>query len=133
MALSKSFATGQILTAEDVNTHLVNHVPNPGDPYITDWIKCTLNSDFSGTCEVRRIGMLVELKANVTGDFPEGHTLFGQLGADWAPSDVIARIAAYSGGHPSTAYVNLSGSIGVTNRSGATRPGTQFRGTWTLG
>lgn len=39
MALSKAFAVGELLTAEDVNDHIVNHVPAPGDPYITDLIK----------------------------------------------------------------------------------------------
>lgn len=63
MARSKTFADGEILTPADVNDHLVNHVPNPGDVYDTGWL--TLSS---GTINVwaRRVGLVVTVSADMS-------------------------------------------------------------------
>lgn len=87
MTLSKSFATGQILTAEDVNTHLVNHVPNPGDPYDTDWVPVPADIGEISPVEVRRSGMNVYLRGIPDGAAitSSGYTRFGTLPAEFRP------------------------------------------------
>lgn len=118
MALSKSFATGQILTAEDVNTHLVNHVPNPGDPYDTGWRNVPLNSGYEyqggSPCQVRRIGMLVHIRWGFSTSGWSGNTIPAVLPEGFRPSQsVYAPCAGSSASNLGLAVISTNGNISI--------------------
>lgn len=75
MARSKTFADGELLHATDVNSHLVNHVPNPGDVFDTGWTDVPLAAGFTANnaVQVRRIGLVIYWRGRVSrgaGEFP---------------------------------------------------------------
>lgn len=138
MALSKTFAVGELLTAQEVNEHLVNHVPTPGDPYDTGWVDCIMRTaaGFDGSLAVRAVGMVVEIKGNVTaGNMPTQNTVVADLPpGNFAPADGLARPAVYwTAAATDIGYVASSGLVGVTNTTAITRTSCQIRGVWLRG
>lgn len=138
MALSKTFAVGELLTAQDVNDHLVNAVPVQGAAYDTGWVDCIMRTGdgFAGSLAVRRVGVVVELKGSVTaGSMPVQNTVVAELPpGHFAPADGLARPAVYwTAAATDIGYVSTSGLIGVTNTTTLTRTSCQMRGTWLVG
>lgn len=78
MANSKTFATGEMLTATDVNRHLVNAVPTTGNPVTTSGELAT-NSAHWGNSVVRyrRQGLVVDVFGAITKQ-----TLTSTIGAE---------------------------------------------------
>lgn len=77
MALSRTFLDGDLLTSADINDHLVNRVPNPGDAYDTGWVDVTLATGFTATAPVQvcRIGQVIYWRGRIlrsAGNFPLG-------------------------------------------------------------
>lgn len=70
MALSKTFADGEILTPADVNGHLANHVPNTGDPFLYGPVDLVTAADVR--IAIRRAGMAVTVWATGTISIPPG-------------------------------------------------------------
>jgi len=102
----------------------------------TGWVSCTLNSGFTGTLTVRRLGSIVELQAAVDGTFPDGNSAAaGVIPAGFRPTGEHARLGGYiSGGYPCIGYVVASsGSFGITQRTGTTHNLVYVRGMWTIG
>lgn len=77
MALSKTFASGAILTAADVNNHLVNHVPAAGQPFAPAAVSLANPGGWSNhSVIVRRVGLIVVMTVNTQiGSASSGSTL----------------------------------------------------------
>ncbi|WP_102509085.1 hypothetical protein [Sanguibacter massiliensis] len=81
MTLSKTFAAGAPLSAADVNSNLVNHVPSSGDPFIDGPVDLVNAADVR--IRIRRAGMVVTVWATGTIAIPPaGRPIVG-------PSNVI--------------------------------------------
>lgn len=70
----KEFASGEVLTAEDVNEYLNPSVPDDADVYDTGWVNLSLLNGWqaSGSLvpQYRRIGLQVFLRGRATGGDP---------------------------------------------------------------
>lgn len=107
---------------------------------LTPWT--TLSTGFSaivtgGTLKVRRNGREVEIDMSLTASVPDGNTALapgGFLPATFLPSS-IARVPAYlAGGYLGLLYFGTDGSMGITQRSGASRSAPAARGIgWVVG
>ena len=107
---------------------------------LTPWT--TLSTGFSaivtgGTLKVRRNGREVEIDMSLTASVPDGNTALapgGFLPATFRPSS-IARVPAYlAGGYLGLLYFGTDGSMGITQRSGASRSAPAARGIgWVVG
>lgn len=124
----------QDLTAVNVSEDGTNwHAIYGGD---TGWVAGTLDTGFTGSLRVRRVGNLVEINATVDGTYPEGNTVIGSIPAAYRPSATytVPRPGVHlAGAYPAVGYVLSTGEVGVTQRSGASRTSAQMRGTWLLG
>lgn len=93
MALSKSFGDGEVLRSSDVNAHLVNHVPAPGDPYDTGWTPITVLAGYVAqeNLAVRRVGMQVYLRGAISTagstPFPTAWTRVATIPAGFRPGN----------------------------------------------
>lgn len=89
MALSKAFANDEVLSAEDTNTHLVNHVPAPGATYDTGWVTVPWSTGFSTGADrplqVRRIGLWIEVRGCVNGVGGSGNHMVGVIPEAFRP------------------------------------------------
>lgn len=137
MARSRTFADGEILTPADVNDHLVNHVPNPGDVYDTGWQTVPLAPDFSGQLRYRRVGIQVEMQYSVTSStgLVPGATQINStaLPAEVRPPDNRRGGAALSGNYTGATGISASGVVFVIHQSGATREGASGSCVYFLG
>ena len=107
-------------------------VANPAQETDTGWVTVPLLSGFTGEAWVRRVGVMVELQASVTGTIPEGNTSFATCPEGFRPTGEDARFGAYfSGAYQGVGYVTAGGAVGVTQRTG-TRTDVRARGTWLL-
>lgn len=114
MALSKTFAVGELLTAEDVNDHLVNVVPNPGDPYLTDTTPITLASTAGGALYARRIGPLAILMFE--GVSTSGTGVIAELPPEFQPGGTPPNprgVIATTGTDPAIARIVVSTNVTV--------------------
>lgn len=110
----------------------VDAVPNPNDPYISNWLTTPLASGFTGVARWRRIGMEYEMRFDISGTVT-GDTL------------VVARPAGTSltpegtGISPATAYIDPAtaratsvvyfGDSGLrATAGGSANPMTRMRG-----
>lgn len=88
----KVFASGEVLTAEDVNKYLNPPVPDAATVYDTGWINLPLINGWaiaSGqTPQARRVGLDVELRGRVSG----GSGSVTTLPEDFRPSRTANRI-----------------------------------------
>lgn len=112
MALSKTFAVGELLTAEDVNAHLVNVVPNPGDPYLTDATPITLTPTAGGALYARRIGPMAILMFE--GVSTSSGTAIAELPPEFQPgggSPNPRGVLATTGTDPVVARVLVSTTV----------------------
>lgn len=66
MAKAKTFASGAVLTAADVNAYLNPDVPAGVTTQSLDWTALTLASGFTGTAAYARIGRQVFLRFSCT-------------------------------------------------------------------
>lgn len=116
MALSKSFADGQILTPADVNQHLVNHVPKAGDTYDTGWGE-GVPTVGTGAIRCRRVGTLASVYFDVTGLNTTANTWvdLGVIPSAARPSRTTwgAAYTATGGGHPLLTIVGVNGVLSV--------------------
>lgn len=135
MPMSREFAIGELLTAEDVNAHLVNYVPTPGDPW-QETIEIPLPEGFTGQLFVTRTGVEVEIVTdnNITapgaGGWVDGQTDVlppGSIPERFCPGRNRHGALYLSSHYTGTAIVRANGSLSVFQRSGATRgPAAQF-------
>lgn len=110
--------------------------PSQADRMNTDtgWVAVPLSAGFTGQAWVRRVGVMVELRASVTGGtIPEGNTGFATCPEGFRPTGEDARFGAYFGGaYQGVGYVTPGGTVGVTQRTGGTRADVRGRGNWLL-
>lgn len=134
MALSKTFANGSVLTAADVNTHLVNHVPSPGSVYDTGWVSLAsfVAAGFTSTrFHARRVGLAYSLRGLMEGSIENGTiNISSAIPAEWRPTENEFSGAYLSGGYPCTLLLRPNGVLAIVNRSG-TQSGCQFSITFT--
>lgn len=121
MPLSKTFPIGQVLSAADTNTHLVNHVPSDGDAFDTGWIGLPLAGtgyeSKSGDPAYRRVGMTVHLRGLIgpvgSGNMPTtANTILFTLNSGFRPaqSEWFA-VGTTTGQPPGTVVVLASGGL----------------------
>lgn len=91
MTRSKTFASGAALSASDVNTHLVQHVPQAGDPVDTGWNTVVLGA---ATIRYARTGMECTVHVTVGGTGYTGNILQIEGGASVLPRDMWPLVAA---------------------------------------
>src|SRR5690606_35088067 len=114
MALSKAFAVGELLTAEDVNDHIVNHVPAPGDPYVTPLIRLPNPGGWSAhTIYIYREGITAHMTCNAQVGTSSSGAVLGVLPEGFRPP-VAWEITAnnnYQGGSPGMLRIQSNGQI----------------------
>lgn len=127
MALSKTFATGAILSAADVNQHMAHVVPNSGNPFDTGWVALSPASglSFNTPPAYRRLGMVLFLRGEIaSGLVVNATTTIATLPSGTRPArtirqspgttypDVAATLTITTSG---TIQIRLLGSAGVVN------------------
>lgn len=121
MALSKSFAINEILTADDVNTHLVNRVPAPGAPFDTGWVTITIASGITLNTpfQVRRVGLTMWTRGQInSGTTANTTTALATLPTAYRPASAVrVPVAGVNPAHNATLMINSNGLVQL--RTGA--------------
>lgn len=116
MALSKTFTSGQPLSAADVNAHLAHQVPNAGDPLDTSWttLTATPGTTVTAPIQVRRIGMQVFFRGEVSGAWNTAGTTIVAAGGvpAWARPGSYRDSGSALGSSGAVAAVGTVGSDG---------------------
>jgi len=94
-----------------------------GQELDTGWVDVEPASGFTGTLQVRRVGLRVQVRGDLIGTVPVGATTVGAIiDTNLMPTDMNARGACYlAGGTAGVSYVTTSGTIGVAHQSGTTK------------
>lgn len=126
MALSKTFAVGELLTAGDVNDHLAHHVPSPGDPYATPWQSLTpVNGwEIAGQppLQIRRLGLVTYVRGRLHRPDGPGPVAF-IVPPEYRPAGAMALrfpvvADAASGPDPYLSIDTQTGDARIVNGSG---------------
>lgn len=138
MAKLKTFANGELLTANDINNYLNPDVPNGADVYDTGWINLTLTDTTNfglyaagQSMKVRRRGLDVTVKGAIalrTAGYIDSASsrVFSQLPDGLAPADNINAVMQASGGNRWCLLIGNNGTL-IATRFG---PGASAVGNW---
>lgn len=141
MAKSKTFTTGQPLSAAEVNTYLNLDVPVAGDPQLEGPVAVSLQNITSGTAEFVRQGMLVHFRASLTLNLASLAQMTlasgGLIPARFRPSFLTPLVcSAFQGtswNRPASAVLAASGDMYLINNHSAAITQIVIQGTYMRG